>query len=60
MKQLVIKSIVVVLAIVALIMLVGDMPNASAFIFSVAKIGGCALLLAAARIWDKNIPEEEV
>lgn len=60
MKQLIIKSIVAGLAILALFLLVGDMPNASKFIFSMAKIAGAALLLAAARIWDKNIPEEEV
>jgi len=60
MKQLIIKAIVAVLAIVALVMLVGDMPEASAITFASAKIAGLALLLAAVRIWDRNIPEEEV
>ena len=60
MKQLIIKSIVAVLTIIALVMLVGDMPNASTIIFTVAKVAGLALLLAAIRIWNKYIPEEEV
>ncbi len=60
MKQLIIKSIVAALAIAALVMLVGDLPNASLFIFTMAKLAGLALLLAAARIWDRNIPGEEV
>ena len=60
MKQLIIKSIVAVLTIIALVMLVGDMPNASTIIFTVAKVAGFALLLAAIRIWNKYIPEEEV
>lgn len=60
MKQSIIKSIVAVLAIIALVMLVGDLPEASTLVFTVAKVAGFALLLAAIRIWDKNIPEEEV
>ena len=60
MKQSIIKSIVAVLTIIALVMLVGDMPNASTIIFTVAKVAGFALLLAAIRIWNKYIPEEEV
>ena len=60
MKTLIIKAIVAVLAIVALVILVGDLPNANLFVFTMAKIAGFALLLAAVRVWEKNIPEEEV
>ena len=60
MKQLIIKSIVAGLALIALILLVGDMPNTGTLIITMAKLAGFALLLAAARIWDKNVPEEEV
>ena len=60
MKQSIIKSIAAVLTIVALVMLVGDLPEASTVVFTVAKAAGFALLLAAIRIWNKYIPEEEV
>ena len=60
MKALIIKSIIAVLAIVALVMLIGDMPNANLFIVSMTKIAGIALLLAAARVWEKNVPEENI
>lgn len=60
MKALIIKSIIAVLAIVALAMLIGDMPNANLFIVSMTKIAGIALLLAAARVWEKNVPEENI
>lgn len=60
MKSLIIKSIIAVLAIVALALLIGDMPNANLFIVSMTKIAGIALLLAAARVWEKHIPEENI
>ena len=60
MKALIIKSIIAVLAIVALVMLIGDMPNANLFIVSMTKIAGIALLLAAGKIWEHTMPEEEV
>lgn len=60
MKALIIKSIIAVLAIVALVMLIGDMPNVNLFIVSMTKIAGIALLLAAARVWEKHIPEENI
>lgn len=60
MKALIIKSIIAVLAIVALVMLIGDMPNANLFIVSMTKIAGIALLLAAARVWEKHMPEENI
>ena len=60
MKALIIKSIIAVLAIVALVMLIGDMPNVNLFIVSMTKIAGIALLLAAARVWEKHMPEENI
>jgi len=60
MKQLIVKTIVAVLAIIALVLLVGDLPESSLLIVGSAKLAGLALLLAAARVWDKNIPEEEI
>lgn len=60
MRELIIKSISAVLAIIALVMLVGDLPDASLIVFSIAKFAGFTLLLAAVRIWNKYIPEEEV
>lgn len=60
MRELIIKSISAVLAIIALVMLVGDLPDASLIVFSIAKFAGFTLLLAAVWIWNKYIPEEEV
>ena len=60
MKAIIIKSIMAALALVGLLMLVGDMPEASIATFVTAKISGAAILWAAVRVMEKYIPEETV
>lgn len=60
MKDLIIKTASCIAALVGLLMLVGDMPEASIATFVTAKISGAAILWVAARVMEKYIPEEEV
>lgn len=60
MKDLIIKATAAILTIVGLVLLLGDMPDASVLGFITAKAGGAALLLCMNRLWEKYIPEEEV
>lgn len=58
MKENIIKSIVAIVALVALAMLVGDMPGAGLARFVTVK--GCALGLiwGASKVYDKHVTEE--
>ena len=60
MKDLIIKTASCIAALVGLLMLVGDMPEASVATFVTAKIAGAAILWGAARVMEKYIPEEEM
>lgn len=60
MKKQAVKAIAVLVAVIALVMLVGDMPDASLVHFAAVKIAGLALLWGAAKILEKEIPFEEV
>ena len=48
------------LALVGLLLLVADMPEATIVKVVIAKAAGALLLLASARIMEKYIPEETV
>ena len=60
MKAIIIKAVMAVVALIGLLMLVGDMPEASVATFVTAKISGAAILWVAARVMEKYIPKEEV
>ena len=60
MKELIIKTASCIAALVGLLMLVGDMPEASIAATVTAKIAGAAILWVAARVMEKYIPKEEV
>ena len=60
MKAIIIKSIMAALALVGLLLLVADMPEATIVKIVIAKAAGALLLLASARIMEKYIPEETV
>ena len=60
MKTMLIKIIASVAALLGLLMLVGDIPEASVATFVTAKIAGAAILWGAARVMEKYIPEETV
>lgn len=58
MKAIIIKVIACIAALVGLLMLVGDMPDAGLGEISVVKLGGMALLIAGSKIIDHYYPEE--
>ena len=58
MKDLIIKTVACIAALVGLLMLVGDMPEAGIASLAAAKITGAALLWAAAKLYEKFIPED--
>ena len=58
MKAIIIKSIACIAALVGLLMLVGDMPDAGLGKFSIVKLAGLALLYAGAKVIDHYYPEE--
>ena len=60
MKEIIIKATAAVLTLIGLLLMIGDMPDASVLGFVSAKAGGAALLLLTNRIWEEYIPEEEV
>lgn len=60
MKAIIIKSIMAALALVGLLLLVADMPEATIVKVVIAKAAGALLLFASARIMEKYIPEETV
>ncbi len=60
MKDLIIKTASCIAALVGLLMLVGDMPEASIVATVTAKIAGAAILWGAVRIMERYIPKEEV
>lgn len=60
MKAIIIKSIMAALALVGLLLLVADMPEATIAKVVIAKAAGAAILWGAARIMEKYIPEETV
>ena len=60
MKDLIIKTVACIAALVGLLMLVGDMPEASIASLAAAKITGAALLWAGAKLLERYIPEEQI
>ena len=53
-------AILAAVALVVLVLILGELPEASMVTFVSAKITGCVLLLAAGKIWEHTMPEEEV
>lgn len=60
MKKYITMAVLTVIAMVALVMLVGEMPDASLVHFTAVKIASLALLWLVAKIWEHTMPEEEV
>lgn len=60
MKQTIIKFIAAAMAVTALVMIVGDMPDASLVHFAFTKMGGAALLWGAAKIFEHYTAPEEI
>ena len=58
MKELIIKTVSGIAALLGLLMLVGEMPEASIAAFAAAKLTGAALVWGAAKLYEKFIPED--
>jgi hypothetical protein len=58
MKELIIKTVSGIAALLGLLMLVGEMPGASIAAFAAAKLTGAALVWGAAKAYEKFIPED--
>ena len=59
MKAIIIKSIMAALALVGLLLMIGDMPDATLGKFAATKAAGALILLVSIRGWEKYIPEED-
>ena len=60
MKKTIIKTAAVVATLVALVLLLGDLPKANMVHVAFVKICGLALLWGAVKVWEANVPEEEI
>lgn len=60
MKNVIIKLFAALVAGIALVLLVGDLPDVNLVHFAFVKIAGVALLYLAGKVWEKFIPNEEV
>ena len=60
MKQNIIKSVAAALAVVGLVMLVGDLPEAGLLPLALAKAAGLAVIYTSVKIWEKYIPDETI
>ena len=60
MKAIIIKAVMAVVALVGLLLMVGEMPDACIGELVAYKAGGVLLLLLSARVMERFIPEEEV
>ncbi len=55
-----IKIIASVAALLGLLLLVGEMPEANMVNFVAVKILGLFILWVAVKVWEKFIPEEQI
>lgn len=60
MKKYITMAILAAVALIGLVLILGELPEASMVTFVSAKITGCVLLLAAGKIWEHTMPEKEV
>lgn len=60
MKKYITMAILAAVALVGLVLILGELPEVSMVTFVSAKITGCALLLAAGKVWEHTIPEENI
>lgn len=60
MKAIVIKTVASVAALLGLLLLVGEMPEANMVNFVAVKILGLFILWVAVKVWEKFIPEEQI
>ena len=60
MKTMLIKILASVAALLGLLLLVSEMPEANMVNFAAVKIAGLFILWVAVKIWEKFIPDETI
>ena len=60
MKAIIIKTVASVAALLGLLLLVSEMPDANMVNFAAVKILGLFILWVAVKVWEKFIPEESI
>jgi len=60
MKKYITMAILAAVALVGLVLILGELPEASMVTFVSAKITGCALIWVAGKVWEHTIPEENI
>ena len=60
MKAIIIKTLASIAALLGLLMLIGELPEASLAHFAAVKIAGLFILWVAVKIWEKFIPDETI
>lgn len=60
MKAIIIKIVASVAALLGLLLLVSEMPEANMVNFAAVKILGLFILWVAVKVWEKFIPEESI
>lgn len=60
MKAIVIKTVASVAALLGLLLLVSEMPDANMVNFAAVKILGLFILWVAVKVWERFIPDESI
>lgn len=60
MKAIIIKTVASVAALLGLLLLVSEMPEANMVNFAAVKILGLFILWVAVKVWERYIPDESI
>lgn len=60
MKTIIIKTVASVAALLGLLLLVSEMPDANMVNFAAVKILGLFILWVAVKVWERYIPDESI
>ena len=60
MKAIIIKTVASVAALLGLLLLVSEMPDANMVNFAAVKILGLFILWVAVKVWERYIPDESI
>lgn len=60
MKAIIIKTVASVAALLGLLLLVSEMPDANMVNFAAVKILGLFILWVAVKVWERFIPDESI
>ena len=60
MKTTIIKTAACIAALLGLLLVVADMPDAGLLTFTLAKAAGLAVVYSSVKLWEKHIPDETI